>query len=111
MSLWRTSDDNIRWLVVIGIINVLTTVQELYQSGALKPALDGVAQSGRSMLGRCPARKSIVPQRLVMAAAMANAKRISGRHGSYCLPWTIYSECHSWLRNLACLTAAEVSDE
>jgi hypothetical protein len=34
VSFWRTSDDSIRWLVVIGLMQVLSTVENLYRYGA-----------------------------------------------------------------------------
>ena len=34
MSFWRTSDDGIRWLVVIGLMQLLFTAGDLYQYGA-----------------------------------------------------------------------------
>ena len=34
MSFWRTSDESIRWLVVIGFMQLLFTAEELYHYGA-----------------------------------------------------------------------------
>jgi hypothetical protein len=34
VSFWRTSDDSIRWLVVIGLMQALSTAKDLYQYGA-----------------------------------------------------------------------------
>ena len=34
VSFWRTSDDSIRWLVVIGLMQVLSTAENLYRYGA-----------------------------------------------------------------------------
>ena len=34
MSFWRTSDDRVRWLVVIGLMQVLSAAIDLYRYGA-----------------------------------------------------------------------------
>ena len=33
MSIWRASDDSIRWLVVIGLVGILNAVWDLYEQG------------------------------------------------------------------------------
>ena len=34
VSFWRTSDDNIRWMVVIGLVQVLSAIVDLRRYGA-----------------------------------------------------------------------------
>jgi hypothetical protein len=37
VNFWRTSDDRIRWLVVIGFMELLSATVDLYQHGAGDP--------------------------------------------------------------------------
>ena len=82
MSLWRRSDDSIRWLVVIGLLEVLTAVTDLFQYGPrnqrwLQPLSLAVACLAAAPLEE-PSRKGLrwqqkwrTPYGLVASAAVA----------------------------------------
>ncbi len=94
MSFWRKTDDSIRWLLVIGLIQALIAAIELYHDGAwslgwMKTATFAVACLAAVPLDEPPGRDLPWRQKLRTANGLVAAAAFVA-----CLGWVLWRIIH-----------------